>query len=781
MKRGIGTSAFPRHRISAPELLEDRRLLAQTTGLFFNEPEASDGYTLFSPNTTTSTYLIDREANVVNQWTSNYQAGLLARLLPDGSLIRASSPTGQTGNGFINAAGAGGLLERFDWEGNKTWEFPYSGPTHLQHHDFEIMPNGNILLIAWGIKSESEATQAGRDPNLPGPGYLYPDTIVEVQPDYVNGGGDIVWEWHVWDHLVQQYDPTKENWHGANGVAEHPELININYVSTFDDGAGEPEDWTHANGIDYNAELDQILLSVREFSEFWIIDHSTTTAEAAGHTGGNSGKGGDLLYRWGNPETYHRGDDSDRVLFYQHDAKWVEEGIPGFGNITVFNNGFGRPGQDFSTVEELTPPIDTAGNYTILPGEAFGPTETVWTYTAPVQNFSAIISGTQRLENGNTLITFGVKGNMTEVTPEGEEVWKYVNPYTGGGQLGPESPIPNLGVSDPVLGTLFVNFTFKAVHYPADYLAGVPLAPQPRLFYNNSKFDGRNPAINAGDDAAIATDKKPYYAGSGLAQPENVTSYLRGINGVMIDMFLPGGTISADDFLLRVGTTNAIGSWAAAPSPSAVVVRSGAGAAGSDRVEIIWPDEAIRNTWLEVTIKGNDAAGGFNTDTGLAASEKFYFGSRVADSFIGSPPMTFTTGASDEIGARTGVLNAPIDHPYDFNRDGLVNATDSIGARLNGGFMLRLNLPSPSPLAAPQTVEGRRSALAAALAVLTHDDWDERKQVSWAPQIAAAEPAVSLLPNAAMPLVMLSDSPNRPALKREPRETEWDSLLESLL
>src|SRR5262249_22493843 len=168
----------------AGELLEGRRLLVQTTGLFFHDAGTSEGYVLFAPNTSKTTYLIDKDGDVVNQWTSNYVPGLLGHLLPDGSLIRDSAPHGQGGNGFINAAGAGGLLERFDWAGNKTWEFSYDSPTHLAHHDFEIMPNGNILLIAWELKTEAEATQAGRDPNLPGAGYLYPDHIVEVHPDY---------------------------------------------------------------------------------------------------------------------------------------------------------------------------------------------------------------------------------------------------------------------------------------------------------------------------------------------------------------------------------------------------------------------------------------------------------------------------------------------------------------------------------------------------------------------------------------------------------------------
>src|SRR5690606_15913622 len=108
------------------------------------------------------------------------------------------------------------------------------------------------------------------------------------------------------------------------------------------------------NAIDYNPQLDQIMISTREFSELWIIDHSTTTAEAAGHTGGRSGKGGDILYRYGNPAAYNRGTRADQKFFYQHDAQWIEPGLPGAGNILVFNNGWNRvDGSSFSSVIEL--------------------------------------------------------------------------------------------------------------------------------------------------------------------------------------------------------------------------------------------------------------------------------------------------------------------------------------------------------------------------------------------------------------------------------------------
>ena len=101
------------------EPLEQRVLLTQTTGLFLHDPGTSDGLTLFSPNTTTTTYLIDKDANIVNQWDTTDTPGLLGYLLPDGSLMRMAAPHGQGGNGSIVANGSGGLLEQYDWDGNK--------------------------------------------------------------------------------------------------------------------------------------------------------------------------------------------------------------------------------------------------------------------------------------------------------------------------------------------------------------------------------------------------------------------------------------------------------------------------------------------------------------------------------------------------------------------------------------------------------------------------------------------------------------------------------------
>ena len=172
------------------------------------------------------------------------------------------------------------------------WPFFRATAPCLTHHGVEIMPNGNILMLSWDFRTRAQAIAQGRDPALTsGPNFV-PDSVVEIRPDPL--GGTVVWEWHTWDHLVQDFDATKANY---GVVADNPGLIDINFPAKIPNQG----DWNHLNSVDYNADLDQILVSTPEQKEVWIIDHGTTTAEAAGHTGGKQGRGGDLLYRWGTP------------------------------------------------------------------------------------------------------------------------------------------------------------------------------------------------------------------------------------------------------------------------------------------------------------------------------------------------------------------------------------------------------------------------------------------------------------------------------------------------
>ncbi len=336
------------------ERLEERRLLANTVGTIINTSEAYEGYTLFSPQFATTSYLVDLEGREVNRWESDLPNSA-AYLQPNGDLLRVVRLP-STAN-TLNAPGAAGRVELLDWDGNLKWYYELNTPNFRLHHDIELMPNGNILLIAWERYTRGESIAEGRDPNLrtDNNGEVWPDVIFELQPDYAGGvGGDIVWKWSIWDHLIQQYDSTKANF---GEVAAHPELIDLNYVPTGVGAGAIAADWTHFNAIDYNPELDQIIVSSREFSEFWVIDHSTTTAEAASGSGGVYGMGGNLLFRWGNPRAYNQGVPADQLLQYQHDAQWIEPGLDGAGNFLVFNNGWNRPGgANYSSVEEIAPP-----------------------------------------------------------------------------------------------------------------------------------------------------------------------------------------------------------------------------------------------------------------------------------------------------------------------------------------------------------------------------------------------------------------------------------------
>ena len=368
-----------------------------------------NGTILFAPMDTQTTYLIDSSGEVLHTWASDYLPGEAAYLLDDGTLLRTIKLSVQYG-------GDGGGVQRIDKDGSLLWQYQYYDDTNLSHHDIQALPNGDVLLIAWEKKTKDEAIAAGRNPNLIAGKIIMPDHIIEVKPTGPTSG-EIVWEWHVWDHLIQDYDASKANY---GVVADHPELIDINFGFTT-------TDWLHTNSIDYNPALDQILLSVHNFDEIWVIDHSTTTAEAAGHAGGRSGHGGDILYRWGNPQAYHAGTASDQQYFAQHDATWVQPGCPGAGDILVFNNGGGRPGGSITSVDEITPPVDANGTYYRAPNHAYGPEGLTWAY---MTNFYAFyIGGATRLPNGDTLICNGPAGRFFEVTPQGETVWEYVNTY----------------------------------------------------------------------------------------------------------------------------------------------------------------------------------------------------------------------------------------------------------------------------------------------------------------------------------------------------------------
>ena len=428
--------------------------VSNTLGTLLHDAGALKGYTLFTIHKTT--YLIDNCGRVMKQWVSAYERGGAFCLMEDGSLLRA----GKIDNPDMSYGGIGGILEKFNWDGDLTWSFRYSSSTYSQHHGLVPMPNGNILFLSAHKRSRDEALLAGRNPeNLSEEG-LYDERIVEIKPSGTTTG-TIVWEWSIWDHLIQDLDTDKDNF---GIIYEHPGLLDINFLGS---STGDM-DWLHFNAIDYNASLDQIVISSQKLGEIYIIDHSTTTEEAQSGSGGNSGLGGDIIYRWGNPVAYQHGEAGHRQLFGQHNAHWIPSDLPDGGKLLIFNNGLGR-NTDYSSIDILNAPNLETYNYVYNQGQPFGPQIAEWTYIDPVDPtkfYSKILSSAQRLPNGNTFICEGTKGAFFEIDKDQNIVWKYINPITNKGN--------RLNQGDAAISNVF-----QALKYSPDYMgfSGKDLTP----------------------------------------------------------------------------------------------------------------------------------------------------------------------------------------------------------------------------------------------------------------------------------------------------------------
>jgi len=408
-----------------------------TVGLISFSEESYDGYTLITPINYNKTYLIDNCGNIINQWEAESEAAMVAYIHSDGSLYRtARLPS------MFNAGGSGGRIDKYDWNNNLVWRYDVNSETEQQHHDIEVLPNGNVLVLSWNLKSPEEALASGRKPELIPTLGIWSEKVLELKPISLDST-EIVWEWDVWDHLVQDYDPQLPNF---GSVKESPHKIDINY---FENQFSMVPDWLHCNSVDYNSELDQIMISCRNFNEFWIFSHDPSHAS-----------NGDLLYRWGNPMTYEQGLETDQQLFGQHDAHWIEEGRPGTGNVMIFNNGVDRPDGLYSSVIEIELGDLENGTYPLDQGASFGPIEPLWTYPSipSMDFFSARISGAQRQPNGNTLICSGRRGDIFEVTEEEDIVWQYISPLNAAGPVVQGNPASG-------------NDLFRAYRYPPDHSA----------------------------------------------------------------------------------------------------------------------------------------------------------------------------------------------------------------------------------------------------------------------------------------------------------------------
>ena len=364
-----------------------------------------NGFALYNSLQSNIAYLIDDNGTIRHTWNCSYPCNYAVQLKDNGNLLRG----GALSSTPLSGAAKGGIIQELDPSANVVWQFQYSSSSYLQHHDICEMPNGGVLLTAWETKTLSELQALGYTGN----NAKWPTHFVEVQQ---NGtGGQIVWEWHIIDHLIQDVDSTKPNY---GVVANNPQLMDINVPAG---GFGPPGsgDWFHVNGVDYNDSLDQIVFSSRYVSEIFVIDHSTTTAEAASHSGGNSGMGGDFLYRWGNPSNYDT-PGSQIIPGPVHDSRWIPyDGRKEAGHIMFFNNA--GLGSNTSTVDAILPPYN-GYNYSRTSGQAYGPTAPDFRHTC-VNNASGQ-SAADRLSNGNTFVNLSGK-YMYEVDSNDVIVWQY--------------------------------------------------------------------------------------------------------------------------------------------------------------------------------------------------------------------------------------------------------------------------------------------------------------------------------------------------------------------
>ncbi|MFT5858084.1 MAG: hypothetical protein ACI865_000168 [Flavobacteriaceae bacterium] len=368
-----------------------------------------DGYALYNLQNQNTTYLIDKDGNIAHSWSCSDACNYTVLLRDNGNIVRGAVHSSNQ----LGGAAVGGKVQEIDPTGTVVWEYIYSDADHCSHHDITLLPNGNVILTAWEVKTSAECTQAGIDSPAT---EQWPTHFVELEPS--GATATIVWEWHMFDHLIQDHDASKDNY---GVVANNPQLMDANLL-TVGGGGGGPGgggyDWFHVNGVDHNADLDQLVFSSRFTSEIYIIDHSTTTAEAASHAGGNSGMGGDFLYRWGNPSNYGA-TGSQTIAEAVHDPRWIEDdGRPNGGFIQFFNNGGGSGGS--SVVDAIEAP-ESGWIYT-MSGSSYEPSTYGWRHECLTSSSGQ--SAHNRMSNGNTFVN--VSGEyMYEVDAADNLVWQY--------------------------------------------------------------------------------------------------------------------------------------------------------------------------------------------------------------------------------------------------------------------------------------------------------------------------------------------------------------------
>ena len=358
-----------------------------------------NGLTYYGNNGSTSGYLIDTNSTVVKtfSFTGYGNNGYSTHMMPGGDIWRTVSNTGN----ILVGGGMTGRIQKWSYTNTLLWDYVYSSATYCLHHDHCPLPNGNVLVISYDVKTATDATNAGCTSAIT----IWSEKIMELKPVGTNSA-IVVWQWNLWDHLCQTTNTLLPNY--VSSIVNNPQLMNINYNTA--------KDWFHMNGIDYNPILDQITFSSHFMNQWFVIDHSTTTAQAATHTGGNAGKGGDFLYRWGNPTSYQA--TGTTILNVTHDAHWIPEGSPNEGYLVGVNNS-GASGPKTTIDQIMTPRVGL--NYTVTIGNAYTPSSFTLRHTST--GYTSNMGSSDQFPNGNQMVCLATAGTIYEINAAGTTLW----------------------------------------------------------------------------------------------------------------------------------------------------------------------------------------------------------------------------------------------------------------------------------------------------------------------------------------------------------------------
>lgn len=419
--------------------------MVPTETRYWDNSKSYNGYTLFGSGGTT--YLIDMEGHVIHSW----KIGTNPRFTDNGTLLDAmgGNPSNQN------------TWKELDWDGNVVWQYTETRTGYYPHHDFAKIYDPKLgdsafIYIANKDITAQECLNAGCDPKNNYTGAQM-DAVVEVDMQ-----GNVIWEWWFFDHVVQDIDSTKSTY----GVIQNtPGRIDLNL-------RGNPvkKDWLHCNSLDYNQDLDLVVIN-SVHGEFYVIDHGNTflKGDAAGSIALAASAKGNFLYRFGDPAKYDQGDPPSVLENWEkataghkqiggaHNIQWIKTGLPGAGNFLIFNNGqnlFELTPQSY--VMEINPYLNKSGvntgNFVNPPLAGYNivsspddnlmkekknvSKQVVWRYSSKNNTtfFSTIGSSVQRLPNGNTFVCSMNDGHFFEIDPDDSSVaWEYINPVTHDG------------------------------------------------------------------------------------------------------------------------------------------------------------------------------------------------------------------------------------------------------------------------------------------------------------------------------------------------------------